>query len=631
MTPADPLLSTPSAPLLDHLRPQLRRWPPFSAMREEDVDAFLAQARQLYFEPGEVLVAPAHGVPSSVFLLRQGTVQRRHGAAGTGDALAFGPGELLPLAAVLGRRPVSATYTALDDVFVLAIAASDLEALARRSPPLAEFLHGRIQALLAQSQQALQLQLSSQALSQQAMETPLARLASGELVHCAPSTPLRDALQTMHERQVGSMLVADEGLRPLGILTRHDLLALVLSPGLDLSAPIEQVMTRPVHALADEHTAQDAALMMGEHGIRHVPVTREGRLVGMVSERDLFALQRASVQQVSARIHRARTLPELQAAADEIRALAGGLLAQGVQPRPLTELITRLNDLFTRRLLALEAARAHVALNRLCWLALGSEGRGEQTIATDQDNALVLPDDTDDAERERLRAWAHEVNLALDACGFPLCRGGVMAGEPACCLRLSQWQARFARWIDQGSPEDLLHASIYFDFRPLAGDESLATPLAQHIAARVRSTPRFLHQLAVNALAHRPPLDWTGRFEVDGEGFLDLKMQGTALIVDAARILALSQGLRATGTRERLVQGGEALGLRAQEYESWAGAFEFLQGLRLRAQLDPQAAASAHPNRLQPAALSDIDRRILAASLGQARSLQQRLQLDWAR
>ena len=624
-------MTTPSAPLLGHYRTLLQQWPPFMDMPAADVDGFLIRAEQRYLEPGEVLLSPERGPMDTLFLIRRGVIRSEQGPRGAAQVFAYEAGDMLPVAAALARRPVMSTYTAVDDVFVLAITVTEVEALAQRSPVLSDFLHRRVLALLEKSRQALQQDYSSRVLSQQTMETPLSQLAVRAVAHCLPQTPLRQALDAMHARHIGSMLVIDAGGGLQGILTRHDLLGLVLRPDFDLATPIAQVMQSPVRSLSDRHTAQDAALVMSEHGIRHVPVTRDGQVIGMVSERDLFALQRASVQQVSSRIHRAQDLPALQVAAADIRELARGLLMQGVQARQITELITHLNDLLTRRLLALQAQAHGVDLQRLCWLALGSEGRGEQTIATDQDNALLLPDDTPDDELERLRAWADGINRALDACGYPLCKGGIMAGQVACCLRVSEWMARFTHWIEHGSPEDLLHASIFFDFRAIAGDFALAQPLTERVAERIRATPRFLHQLAINALAHRSPLNWLGHVELDDAGTVDLKLQGAALFVDAARILGLAQGVTATATRERLLQTGAALGLKPQEYESWVGAFEFVQSLRLRLQLEPDVARSAHPNRLTLQTLSGIDRRILATSLREARRLQQRLELDYAR
>ena len=624
-------MTTPSTTMLGHYRTLLQRWPPFMDMPANEIDWLLTRAEQRYLEPGEVLLSPDQGAVDTLFLIRQGAVRSQQGPEGQTRGFAYEAGEMLPVAAALSRRSVTSTYAAVDDVFVLALPMAAVEALAQRSPLFSDFLNQRVSALLEKSRQALQQDYSSRVLAQQTMETPLSRLAAQTPAHCLPETPLRQALETMHSRHIGSMLVVDAAGTLQGILTRHDLLGLVLRPNFDLATPIAEVMQSPVRSLTDQHTAQDAALVMSEHAIRHVPVTQSGRVVGMVSERDLFALQRASLQGVSARIHRAQDLDTLVGAAADIRELARSLLVQGVQARQITELISHLNDLLTRQLLTLQAQANGVDLQRLCWLALGSEGRAEQTIATDQDNALLLPDDTSDAELERLRTWAVGVNQALDACGYPLCKGGIMAGQPACCLRASEWRARFSHWIDHGNPEDLLHASIFFDFRAIAGDISLAGPLSQHVRQRIGETPRFLHQMAINALAHRSPLNWLGHVELDDQGCVDLKLQGAALFVDAARILGLAQGVAGTSTRERLLRTGEALGLKPQEYESWVGAFEFVQSLRLRLQLEPDVARSEHPNRLTLRDLSGIDRRILATSLREARRLQQRLELDYAR
>jgi CBS domain-containing protein len=266
----------------------------------------------------------------------------------------------------------------------------------------------------------------------------------------------------------------------------------------------------------------------------------------------------------------------------------------------------------------------------MCWLCLGSEGRDEQTIATDQDNALILNNDTSDEQRAKIRAFAQSVNQALDACGYPLCKGGIMAGEAACCLTLDEWRERFRHWIAQGSPQDLLNASIYFDFRPLSGDLSLAHALRAGVAQQARNTPRFLKQLALNALTRSVPLNWRGAIDCDEQGMLDLKLRGTAIFVDAARIYSLAYGIQETNTRMRLDAAGPLLKLAETEYGSWVSGFEFLQMLRLRLQLESEAALVS-PNEILVTTLNDIDRRILRESIKVAHRIQQRLQLDYER
>jgi len=371
-------------------------------------------------------------------------------------------------------------------------------------------------------------------------------------------------------------------------------------------------------------------LLMSRHGMRHVPITRNGAAVGMVSERDLFTMQQQSLKSVSSSLRAATDTATLIQAGEGIRRLARSLLGQGVQARQLTAMISHLNDVLTEKLLALKAAEHGIDMRRLCWLALGSEGRDEQTIATDQDNALILPNDTTDAQRAKILAFAHDVNLVLDACGYPLCRGGVMAGEPACCLTWNEWRARFGQWTEQGTPEDLLNASIYFDFRYLAGDATLAQSLRQEVVLAAQNTPRFLQQMALNALTRRVALNWRGAIDTDAKGTLDLKLQGAAIFVDAARIYSLAHGIQQTNTRQRLEAAGPLMALPGNKYGAWVSGFEFLQMLRLRIQLEGGAALE-QPNRLSVDSLNDIDRRILRETFRTARQLQPRLQLDYQR
>ncbi len=614
-----------------NLRQELQRFTPFTQMDSADIDYFLRHSKQNYFSPQEVILEPSSGAVTEIHFIRRGAVTvARYTADMPDGAFQYEPGDLFPLSAALAARAVSAPYRAVQDTFVLTLSASVMHQLAQQSSVFADFLKSRIQKFLDLSRQALQRAYSSQTLSEQSLETTLGELIRGQPVCCAPDTPLREALQAIHQKHIGSILVVDANRQVVGILTRHDVVDRVALAQVALESPIAQVMVQPVRALTTEHTAQDAALLMARHSIRHVPVTRDGRIAGILSERDLFALQRVSLQALSATARVCADTPALQLVAKQIGRFARNLLGQGVQARQLTALISHLNDVLTERLLVLKAHQHQIDLRSLCWLALGSEGRGEQTIATDQDNALILPDTTQGSEREAARAFARDVNVALDTLGFPLCKGGIMAGQPACCLTLGEWRARFSGWIDHGAPADLLNASIYFDFRVLAGDAHLAGVLRVEVAQAARQTPRFLKQLALNALTRKAPLNWLGGIETDEHGAIDLKLQGTALFVEAARVYALAHGVAATSTRGRFEAIGDALGIPKHEHEAWTGAFEFLQMLRLRVQLDA-GSVSGNPNHLRLAILNDIDRRILKETFRVGHSLQQRLHLDYSR
>jgi CBS domain-containing protein len=504
-----------------------------------------------------------------------------------------------------------------------------------------DFLNGRVQQFLDLSRRALQVAYASQSMAEQSLETPLGDLLRRAAFTVSPTTPLADALQAMHGKRIGSVLVADDDSgAAIGILTRHDVLGRITLPGLPLATPISDVMSQPVHSLGLKHTAQDAALLMSRHGIRHVPVADDaGRVVGILSERDLFALQRLSLKQVSTAIRAAADVPTLQQVAADIRRFARNLLGQGVHARQLTELISHLNDVLTERLVTLIAAQRGIDLTRVCWLAFGSEGRSEQTIATDQDNGIVFTSGQPEQERPALLAFAREVNEALDVCGYPLCKGNVMASNPACCLTQAEWLERFADWIDHGAPEDLLNASIYFDLRALAGAAALTQPMRELVATHAARNARFMKQMAENALRNGPALTWTGAIDTHTQGdqqVIDLKLHGTAIYVDAARLFALAHGITATATRSRFEAAARAMGAPPREAEAWTSGFEVLQMMRLRVQLasagrEAVDASDGNPNLVDVDALNDIDRRVLKESLRVARRLQQRIELDYSR
>lgn len=612
--------SAPAPSLRSQLDAELAGHAPFAQMSPAHRRRFIEAAEQVRFAPDEVLLDPAAGVVTHLYYVRQGGVrgEQRLGAPGP---FAIEPGELFPVSAALGGRAVTVSYKARGDTTCLRVPAAVACTLVADSAPFADFVNRRMLQLLELSQRALQGRAASTALAEQTLEAPLARFVRRAPLAVAPGTPLDQALQAMHAQRVGSVLVTDEAGSALGILTRHDMLDRVVLARRDLSVPIAEVMSAPVHTLDVGQRAHDAALLMSREGVRHVPITDQGRVVGIVSERDLFALQRLSLRQLGGAIDGAADVATLQEAAADIRRFATQLLAQGVQARALTELISHLNDRLAARCYTLLATQRGLDPGQGCWLAFGSEGRGEQTIATDQDNGLIHPGD-----QAAWMALGAAVNDALDACGYPLCRGGVMAGRPECCLTAEGWRDRFAHWIEHGAPQDLLNASIFFDLRPVAGNRALAEPLQRFVAERAAATPRFLKQMAVNALEHRPPLAWHGGIAGDT---VDLKLQGTAIFVEAARLLALAAGVAATGTRQRLEGIAAPLAVPAAEISAWISGFEYLQLLRLGVQA--AGAAPSLANRIEVASLNEIDRRVLRETLRVARRLQQRLELDYLR
>jgi CBS domain-containing protein len=612
------------SPYLD----QLITHEPFSEMSTSELTALFAHARVSYHPAGDTLV-PANTLLDECWVVVQGRVRGERSAGAANGALELTTGEMFPIGALLTARPAISRFFADDEVFALHIPKSDFMHAVAHTPVLSDFCDRRLTFLLERSRRALQSSYAAEHSAEQQLPRTLASLIRRDPLTVAPTATIRETLEAMQAAAVGSMIVIDAARKPIGILTERDIVPRVLLANRAITDPIMMVTSSPVATLPETATAVDGALLMAERGFRHaVVVDANGALRGVVSERDLFALQRHTLTGVSGAINRANSVAQLAICANDARQLARNLIAQGVESLTMTRFVSRLNDQIARRLLDMIAKKNGLRNSSMCWIALGSEGRHEQTISTDQDNALILSADIDVANA---LSFAREVNEALARCGFPLCKGNIMASNPALALSAPAWIERFTEWIDRGNPQSLLQANIFFDLRALWGNEALAENVQRDVLSRAQINSRFLKQLSDNALSVEPPLNWLGNLsataEIDGRQIIDLKRYGARPFVDAARVLALANAMSATNTVERL-QALSATGkLKPSEVTEWTDAFGFLQSLRLRVQ--EKNSLPDQPNSVFIDTLSPMDARILKECFRQARKLQQRLAADY--
>jgi CBS domain-containing protein len=469
---------------------------------------------------------------------------------------------------------------------------------------------------------------------QQTLSLPLRALIRNEPIVCRDDQSVREAVAIMHQHGVGSVVVVDPDSRPVGIFSERDLVAAV-ARGLDTRS-VAELMTRAPLALPAHAFAYEAALAMIGNRIRHVLVTDDAKLIGVVSERDLFSLHRLGLGELTTDIRLAGEVATLENIAAEIRKLTRLLVEQGVAAEQLTLYVSVLNDRLCQRVIEVVRKRYQWEQISWCWLAFGSEGRLEQTFSTDQDNGIIFAahDGAAPAEvRSRLLPFARAVNEALDACGFRWCKGNVMASNPALCLSVEEWRAKMGGWLGNWEPKALLEASIYFDFRALYGDATLATALRHWVLARTRASPAFLRQMAENAVQARPALGTLRDFATEdvpnAPHSIDLKLYGARPFVDPARIYALAQGLPQTNTVERLRAAGGGTRMSAAEIEATVDAFLVIQQLRLRNQASQDTLTEDTANRIDPDTLNELERHMLKESFRLGRKLQQQLALDY--
>ncbi len=491
-------------------------------------------------------------------------------------------------------------------------------------------------------------------LTELAMDTRVGQLVRKSPLVCLPSTPLQQVFEAMEREKAGSMLVADESGAIQGILTRYDLIKRILLPQLPLSTPVSQVMSTGIKTIDADSGALEAMLVMARFRVRHLPVLHHGFLVGMVSERDLFNFQRSSLRILSSTIEQAETIADLKLCASEVLALARRLMAQGVAATSLARLVSHLNDSMTRRVIAIVEQQMAGELGSLpawSWLALGSEGREEQTVATDQDNAIIFEGDGP-TYRERFKTLAAAVNKGLAEIGFPLCKGGVMAMNDKWCRSVDEWQELLGDWFRSPQPEALLDANIFFDFRGLYGEIRLAEELRAWLSGQIEEHRLFLRSLAQDSMR-----DQVGKLSRNSvaisiaralrkRGYLmewlapstlEMKRSGTAPVVYFARVLALAKGVSATSTDERLRVLVEKQAMSESESQQMRDAFNVLQRYRLKAQLAYATRAAQQdqgelsPNILNLDELSSHEIERLSEALSTLSGLRARLEMDFLR
>ncbi|HCV14066.1 MAG TPA: nucleotidyltransferase, partial [Candidatus Accumulibacter sp.] len=386
----------------------LQAYPPFDQMEAAALRFLAERVRLLHYPKGARILSTEMGVAPALYIVHRGRVRAKSTVGlGSGEptSATLGPGQAFAIGALMAQRPTFGAYLAQDDVFCYELSADDFFALTQKSAAFNLFCTQHIAGLLKQSQQQLQLQFAQRAAEQKTMNSPLAAVVKRDAVAVAATASIRQAVELMAERHLGSMVVVDDQEVPVGIFTLSDVLKRIVLPGTSLEQPISNVMSSAPATLPLAANAHDAALLMAMRGIRHVLAVDEGgRLRGVVSERDLFKLQGAGLRQIRHAIDAASSIEVLQHARGDVRQLSLTMLAEGVGAAEITQFISTLNDTVTRRVLELNLERHDLYGIDWAWLSFGSEGRDEQTFTTDQDNGIVfICTDIMDRELTQLR------------------------------------------------------------------------------------------------------------------------------------------------------------------------------------------------------------------------------------
>ena len=563
----------------------LRATPPFDALPPPAFGQVSAALEVVFHPAGDVVIA-RDGPPSEhLYVVRKGLVRlERDGET----VLVLEPGDVFGFTSVMaGTTPFNVIVER--DLLGYRVSAGVVRALLT-DPGFARHFSESLADRLRWTSEP------SRVVNGGDLHVPVETLVRRAPLVVPSDATVGEVAKRMSEAQVSSALVDGD---PMGIVTDRDLRNRVLARGLPLDTPVVEVATRPMRTVAASTPVYEAWHLLVRHGVHHLPVARGREIVGVLSDTDLLRHQTSGPTALFARIEHLGGRHELEGYGADVTRMVATLVDAGLDVTRIARLVSRLNDALVARLLRLVEADLGAPPCEYPWIVFGAEGRYEQLLLTDQDNALVFGEDTP-AARDYFARLAGRVVGDLVAAGFPPCPGGYMATHWNASL--DTWATRFSRWIHEPTGQALLDSATFFDGRHVHG--SLDTSAIGRIIEGAQGQGAFLGLLANEALRFRPPIGAFGHLRDADQ--IDLKRDGLAPIVGLARVLAIGAGVRLHSTQTRLAAAAARGAISEEGALTLQEAHRFLLGLRLRLQL-----AAARQGREPSATVSHTDLRAI--------------------
>jgi CBS domain-containing protein len=393
--------------------------------------------------------------------------------------------------------------------------------------------------------------------SKKELKIPDLQLArySKKLITCSPRTTIQKAAELMTQKHVGSVLVVSKGLA-IGIITDKDLRNKVISGKQPITATVKSIMSSPVITYPRKLTITQAQMAMMKSSISHLVITEDGttntKPLGILSKHDIMVSLGDNPAVLVKAIKRTKKIKKIKQLRKSVMILLNGYLEQNIPLGLIAKIISELNDTCIKQVVEISLVKMkNPPPVKFAWLALGSQGRSEQLLHTDQDNALVFEDVT---EEELPKTTTYFLNLSkkitkgLLTIGYEYCPADMMASNPKWCLSLQEWKNKLSYWISNPGPNEVLMSSIFFDYSLAFGERSLLDNMSEHIFRIVEKYPIFLVHLANGALQSPSPTGFFRQFVVEQDGqykdFFDLKSRALRPLIDAARVLILSHSIK---------------------------------------------------------------------------------------
>ena len=602
------------------IREHLARFAPFDALSDAQLDDLAGHIEVAYFKAGSEILLLGDTI-DDLHYIRSGAVEISWRNGELYDRLS--EGDIFGHFSLLRNRKVRFPAKALEDTLIYFIPGEHFYQLCEADEHFAEFVE------LGQAR--LKAAVEEQHKSNDMMMTRVRKLVSRRPLMIEESASVQELARRMNEENVSSALVLStepgdpryqfsdpdgQSWTLQGIVTDQDLRNRVLAEGRSVSTRVGEIVSSHLISVQSDKSVHEAMLSMLRNNVHHLPVLYRRRPMGVLHLSDIIRYEtHSSLYLVSNIFHQPDALG-LARLKPDVRQAFVRMVEEGANSHMVGSALSTIGRSFTRRLLELAEEELGPPPVPYCFMALGSMARNEQSIVTDQDNALILDDRFDPAQHDDYFATlAKRVSDGLDACGYTYCKGDVMATNQQWRQPLAVWKGYFSEWIDQPRPEHLLHSSIFFDLDSVHGEEAFVEQLQDLVARKASQSPLFLAAMARNALGRTPPLGFFRTFVMEKDGkqnnTINIKRRGTAPMVDLIRAHALACGSRAQNSFERLDDIAKTQLLPAGTGDKIRYAFEFLSIVRIRHQAIDLQEDREPDNNIAPGNVSDSERHHL--------------------
>lgn len=546
----------------------LQNYPPFNEIKIKELQILAQQVQIIYKVKDELIFTENEKAHDYFYIVHKGAVSLSKTANGDFVDLCD-EGDIFGLRPLMANENYKMEAKAYEESIIYAIPIAEFRPFTKNHGGVANFL---MESFASNTRNPYSIGKKGK-LFQEGQEGPIPQNNdyldlqtinySKKLISSTSGTTIKKVATLMTQKKIGAMLILKDKL-PIGIITDKDLRNKIATGEFSISAKAKDIMSSPVITYPKKMTLAQAQMAMMKSGISHLCITEDGtpntEAVGIISKHDIMLELGNNPAVLMKAIKRSNKFKKIKTIRRGILSLLQGYLRQNIPLTLTSKIISELNDACIKQVIAisLEKMDAPPPVS-FSWLAMGSQGRSEQLLHTDQDNALVF-EDVSQEELEATQSYfldlAKKVTQGLQSIGYEYCPADMLASNPDWCMSLSQWKERTLHWITNPGKDEVLLSSIFFDFNISYGNRELVDELTEHIFSITQKYPIFFVHLASGALQNPSPSGFFRSFLVEENGahkdFFDLKRRALMPLVDGARVLVLSSQVKSiNNTAER--------------------------------------------------------------------------------